>query len=156
MRWLSWTDLFRPRNWTWRRLLGNRSERIAAKHLRKEGLRILARNIEAPGLGEIDILAREGDTLVVVEVRSRRVADAQIPLDSVDHSKRQRILTATRWLIRRHNLAGVNIRQDIVAIAWSENNQITDIRHIRNAFGSDGTQACHPGSGAVPARGAWF
>lgn len=153
MRWLSWTDWFRPRNWTWRRLLGNRSERIAAKHLRKQGLRILARNIEAPGLGEIDILAREGDTLVVVEVRSRRVEDAQIPLDSVDHSKRQRILSATRWLVRRHNLVGVNIRQDIVAIAWSATNQIIEIRHIRNAFGPDGASASHPGSGAVVVRG---
>lgn len=149
MRWLSWTDLFRPHKWTWRRLLGNRSERIAAKHLRSHGLRVVARNIEAPGLGEIDILAREGDTLVVVEVRSRRVDDAQIPLDSVAYSKRQRILAATRWLVRRHNLVGINIRQDIVAIAWSGTNQIIEIRHIRNAFGPDGNSANHPGSGAV-------
>lgn len=149
MRWLSFADWFRPRNWTWRRLLGNRSERIAAKHLRGQGFRVLARNIEAPGLGEIDILAREGDTLVVVEVRSRRVNDAQIPLDSVDYSKRQRILSATRWLVRRHNLAGVNIRQDIVAIAWSATNQILEIRHIRNAFGPDGASTNPPGSGAV-------
>ena len=152
MRWLSWTDLFRPHKWTWRRLLGNRSERIAANHLRSQGLRIIARNIEAPGLGEIDILARDGETLVVVEVRSRRVVDAQIPLDSVDYSKRQRILSATRWLVRRHNLVGVNIRQDIVAIAWSDTDKIIEVRHVRNAFGPDEASAGYPGSGTVVVR----
>lgn len=138
MRWFPWPGWLGSHSWTWRRLLGNRSERIAATHLRRLGLRILAKNIDARGIGEIDILAREGDTLVVVEVRSRRVHDAQIPLDSVDHGKRRRILAATRWLLRRHDLAGVNIRQDIVAIAWSATNKVIEIRHIRNAFQPDG------------------
>ena len=119
MRWFPWPGWLGPHSWTWRRLLGNRSERIAATHLRRLGLRILAKNIDARGIGEIDILAREGDTLV-------------------DHGKRRRILAATRWLLRRHDLAGVNIRQDIVAIAWSATNKVIEIRHIRNAFQPDG------------------
>ncbi len=138
MRWFPLPNWFGTPNWTWRRLLGNRSERIAATYLRRQGLRILAKNMDARGIGEIDLLAREGDTLVVVEVRSRRVGDVQIPLDSVAHGKRRRILAATRWLIRRHDLAGVTIRQDIVAIAWSDQNKVIEIRHIRNAFQPDG------------------
>jgi putative endonuclease len=58
----------------WRRWFGQRSERAAAKFLRKLGYRILAANV-ADTEGEIDLLALDGGTLVVVEVRSRSVDD---------------------------------------------------------------------------------
>lgn len=127
-RWLGFSGM------TVRKIRGNRGERLAVKHLKKAGLRILGRNIAVRGIGEIDILAREGPTLVVVEVRSRRTDTAQIPLDSVNRDKRQRILNATTWLVRRHNLSGITIRQDIVALAWSDQDKLSEIIHIRDAF----------------------
>lgn len=119
---------------TARKRLGNRSERIAARYLKKSGLKIIGRNITVPGVGELDLLAREGETLVVVEVRSRKTESAQTPLDSVGRDKRERILKSTSWLIRRYGLQGVTVRQDIVALAWSDQKEPTEILHIRDAF----------------------
>lgn len=117
-----------------RQKLGNKSERIAAWFLKKKGLRIIGRNILVPGVGELDLLAREGDILVVVEVRSRKTTQAQIPLDSVGQDKRDRILKSTSWLIRRFGLQGVTVRQDIVAVVWPDGKKTPEILHIRDAF----------------------
>lgn len=119
---------------TWRTRLGSRAERMAARHLKRSGLKILARNFTVPGVGELDLLAREGNTLVVVEVRSRRAEDPQVPLDSVGREKRKRILKATSWLVRRYGLSRVPIRQDIVALAWPSGKSQGEIVHIRDAF----------------------
>ena len=87
------------RRWSfWRRWLGQRSERAAAKYLRRLGYRILAANL-ADQRGEIDLLALDGETIVVVEVRSTSQRDPQIAADSVNYPKQKRLTEANLRLV---------------------------------------------------------
>src|SRR5439155_8813704 len=74
----------------WRRWFGTRSERAAARFLRRRGYRIVARNYTC-SLGELDLVALDGRTLVFVEVRSTATEDAERPAASVDPAKQRRL-----------------------------------------------------------------
>ena len=87
----------------WRRWFGQCSERAAACYLRRQGFRILAANVADPA-GEIDLIALEGSTLVVIEVRSRSVADPQLAADSVDRTKQRKLTEAALRFLGRHRL----------------------------------------------------
>jgi len=93
---------------------GRRGELLAAWWLRLHGWRILARRLPTP-VGEIDILARRGRVLAVVEVKRRaEVADA---LAALGPAQRRRIEQAAAWLLQhRPDLAGLDVRFDVVAV----------------------------------------
>lgn len=113
----------RDARWPWRllrrppaaRRLGTRGERIAARALRRRGYRILARNVRTP-CGEIDILALDGETLVVVEVKTTATAAGPPPERRLGGAQRNRLLAAGRWLARRPGLRGRRVRHDLVAV----------------------------------------
>ena len=69
------------------RLLGERGERAAARHLKRQGMRILLRGYRTKQ-GEIDLIARDGDTLVFVEVKARRQG---VPAEAVTPEKQRRL-----------------------------------------------------------------
>src|SRR4051812_10801896 len=88
---------FAPRPW-WRRWFGRRSERAAAKFLRSLGYRVVAANVSDPA-GEIDLIAVDGPTVVVVEVRSTAGDDWERTAASVDLRKQRKITgAAVRFL----------------------------------------------------------
>ncbi|MGI5120555.1 YraN family protein [Marinactinospora thermotolerans] len=98
--------------------LGRRGEELAAAHLRRCGMRILARNWRCPD-GELDIVARRGRTLVVVEVKTRSDARFGTPLEAVDSRKRLRLrLLARRWADEHGGTAigTVRTRVDVVSV----------------------------------------
>jgi len=115
-----------------RRWFGARSERHAAKYLRRKGYRILAANISDPA-GEIDLLALHGETLVVVEVRSTSQADPQVAAVTVDAAKQRRVAAAAIRFLSRRKLLGMNLRFDVLAIAWPPGSPPT-VLHIEQAF----------------------
>ena len=117
----------------WRRWFGRRSERAAARFLRKLGWRILGVNIDDQR-GEIDLLALDGQTLVVVEVRSSETKLFDELATSVDHEKQKRLTQATLRMIQRRKLWNVGFRFDIIAIRWPPQVRQPDIRHYRHAF----------------------
>jgi len=123
----------------WRRWFGQRSERYAAKYLRKHGYKILAVNI-ADRRGELDLLVMAPDrtTLVVVEVRSTSQADPHIAASTVDFRKQKRISDATLRFLQKHRLFQIVCRFDIFAIAWPELAREPSVLHIENAFESIG------------------
>jgi putative endonuclease len=124
----------------WRRWFGQRSERLAAKFLQKQGYLILARNI-ADTLGEIDLLllTQDRQSLVVCEVRSTSSSDPQKAADSVNFVKQKKLSEATSRFLKRHRLLGsVTVRFDILAIAWPEGQPRPDILHLQDAFESTG------------------
>src|SRR5579883_1871851 len=103
-----------------RRRRGAAAELLAARYLRARGLRVLGRNLRCRG-GEIDLLCREEEILVVVEVRMRgrttRGNDFGGALASVSAAKRRRLLWATRWLLARHPaLCRWRLRFDVIGI----------------------------------------
>ncbi len=96
--------------------IGRAAEDLAAAHLRAHGLEVLARNARCRQ-GEIDLICRERDLLVVVEVRRRSREDYGGALASVDWRKRRRIIRTTEILLLRHRAwRGLPVRFDVIAI----------------------------------------
>ncbi|MDQ1294809.1 MAG: putative endonuclease [Actinomycetota bacterium] len=89
------------RNALGRNALGEYGERVAVKYLRSSGMQVLERRWRCR-LGEIDIIARDGDCLVICEVKTRRSTAAGTPLDAVTSSKLARLYVLTdAWLLAR-------------------------------------------------------
>jgi len=97
-----------------RQRLGRRGEDLAAAHLAGLGYEIVARNWRCPA-GELDIVARQGETLVLVEVRARRSRAFGLPEESITAAKRGRLLACGQYLAAELAWAGV-WRIDLVAV----------------------------------------
>jgi putative endonuclease len=93
----------------WSRWLGNRGEREAARMLRRAGLRVLIRGYRTDR-GEVDLIARDGDTLVFVEVKSRSRGE---PAEAVTLEKQRRLTLAALHFLKRHNLLEQPCRFDV-------------------------------------------
>jgi putative endonuclease len=111
--------------------LGDRGENMAAKYLRMQGMKIIVRNFRTD-VGEIDIIAREGKTLVFVEVKTR-VDDDPTPEQQVNAVKQHQITKAARTYLARYGIPQPPARFDVVAIVWPPGRQ-PQIRHTPAAF----------------------
>ncbi len=108
---------------------GHIGEFLAALYLRAKFYRIVARRVKTP-VGEIDLIARRGGTLVFVEVKLRRSREAE--LATLEGVNQQRILKAAQYFLTRHpRYSSTDLRCDVIFVsprAWP--------RHIVNAFGA--------------------
>jgi putative endonuclease len=111
--------------------LGDRGENVAARFLRNQGYKIIVRNFRCP-LGEVDIIARDRDTLVFVEVKTRAYDDPT-PEDQVNTDKRHQLTKAARYYLSRYGQPQPPARFDVVAIIWPSGHE-PQIRHTPNAF----------------------
>lgn len=94
---------------------GRRAERVAAWWLRLKGYRILARGFRVP-VGEIDVIARRGRTIALVEVKARPSLDEA--RQAISSRQRRRIERAAASFLQRHPaLAGCDLRFDVVLLA---------------------------------------
>lgn len=123
---------FTRRPW-WRRWFGLRSERAAARHLRRRGLRVIAQNVHTPG-GEIDLIALHGDTLVVAEVRSTESLNIENAALSVDAEKQRRVTRAAVAFFQKHGLLGRPARFDVLVLSWPPGEREPTVSHYENAF----------------------
>jgi putative endonuclease len=98
--------------------LGRRGEALAARELRRRGYRILERRWRCR-LGEIDIVARHGEVLVVVEVKARSRMDYGPPIDAVDRAKRRKLERLARAYLGSKRLADLSVRFDLVGVTFS-------------------------------------
>lgn len=117
----------------WKRWFGQRSEKAAARYLRRLGYRVLATNV-ADRRGELDLLALDRTTLVVVEIRSTSTADPHRAAESVDLRKQRKLTAAALRFLSRRRLLGVNLRFDVVAIAWPPGRREPTVMHLPGAF----------------------
>jgi putative endonuclease len=111
--------------------LGQRGENVAARFLRNHGYKIIQRNFLC-GVGEVDIVAKEGKTLVFVEVKTR-VDDDPTPETQVNQAKRHQLTKAARFYLTRYGTPQPAARFDVVAIVWPVGRS-PQIRHTPNAF----------------------
>lgn len=109
---------------------GQQGEDLAAAFLKKNGLRIRARNVRLKS-GEIDLVAQDGDTLVFVEVKARTSNLFGSPLEAVDNRKIRQVSRAAQEYLLRQNLPEQAMRFDVIGILLTTPPQIT---HIENAF----------------------
>ncbi|HEX9052895.1 MAG TPA: YraN family protein [Anaeromyxobacter sp.] len=119
-----------------RRARGREAEDLAAAFLEARGFAILDRN-HAIKQGEVDLVAREGDVLCFVEVRSRTSEAQGAPEETVSAAKARRVVAAaTDWAARNGGLDG-EIRFDVVAVTLLEGAP-PRLEHFRGAFDADG------------------
>ncbi|SEM48058.1 putative endonuclease [Syntrophus gentianae] len=104
---------------------------MAAAYLEAAGYRILERNYRCP-FGEIDIIAQEGDTLVFVEVKSRRSENYGLPQLAVGPEKQRRISKISLFYLQSHRLEPSDVRFDVVAILLRPKNPSIEL--IKDAF----------------------
>lgn len=108
---------------------GRAAEDAALHTLQAAGLRLVARNVRSRG-GEIDLIMRDGETLVFVEVRSRRSRSHGGALASIDARKQQRMVHAARsWLARNPRDNDRPMRFDVLAYEGDE-----DARWLRDVL----------------------
>ncbi len=129
--------------------LGRKGEDLAHRYLRSSGYTVVARNYRPGGDSEIDIVAREGATLIFVEVKSRRSAEFGSPDRAIDQEKQRRILRAARSFVTRSGDSWSNVRFDTVSIVFT---QPVAISHHRDVFfqgRAQGGEALNPGANSL-------
>jgi len=117
-----------------------RGEDAAARFMKKQGCRVLARNLRLP-IGEIDLLCldRASDSIVIVEVKARvRTSDATPdPESSITAAKKRKLVTLAKAISKRDEYQGKGIRIDVVAVVFApDQTKPIDIRHYHSAVGS--------------------
>ena len=111
--------------------LGAWGERVAARHLKRSGYRIISRNFRAAG-AEIDLVALDGETLVFVEVKTRLGARAGDPQEAVDWRKQSTIRRAAVIFASRNRAESRPMRFDVVAITGDGVERRVEI--VKDAF----------------------
>ena len=117
-----------------RQRVGQMGEELAAKHLQERGYAILERNLRLPGIGEIDILAQDGETLVVVEVRTRRGGAPFSPDDSVGPRKQAKLAELAQAVAYIREWEG-SLRVDLVAVELRRDNSIRRLDILKDIIG---------------------
>ena len=111
---------------------GQLGERAAKRHLRRLGLKFLTANFRSDR-GEVDLVFRDGDCLVFVEVKTRSSEEWARPAAAVDRERRGRLTRAGLDYLRRLRNPPVKVRFDIVEVLLAEG-VVREIRHLPNTF----------------------
>ena len=113
--------------------LGALGERLAANELERRGMKILERNHRTRE-GEIDLITRDGDCLVIVEVRTRRGSRFGTPEESVTPAKKVRLIALAEAYVAQAGWKGP-WRIDVVAVQMTGNGRLHRINWVPNAVG---------------------
>jgi putative endonuclease len=117
-----------------RRTTGVKGEEEAARFLTRSGYAILDRNVRTRA-GEIDLVAKEGKTLVFVEVKTRRdLIEGDPPQAGVHTRKQNRLAKLAHGYLKLKRIRQTPCRFDVVAVIINDEGGVKAIRHIPNAF----------------------
>lgn len=111
--------------------LGKQGEDWAVKYLKSNGFKILDKNYRC-SFGEIDIVAKEKDTIVFIEVKTRKSAELIEPFESVGKKKQAKIRNLAEYYLQEKEYFDCEIRFDVLSITSKDKE--TQIEHIKNAF----------------------
>ncbi len=126
---------FFPRRADDRLARGQRAEQLARQFLSAQGFVIEQANVRYP-VGEIDLVAWDGQTLCFVEVRSTSSQRWGGPLASITDRKRRHLIQAARWHLQRLRQIPRDIRFDVVAVEWKAGDS-PRVELVRGAFTAD-------------------
>jgi len=107
---------------------GDSAERLALTYLEQQGLSLVCSNFRCK-MGELDLVMKEGATLVIVEVRFRKSEQFGGALASITRQKQARIVAATQHYVIINKLGNASIRFDVVAVSGDNR-----LEWIKNAF----------------------
>jgi putative endonuclease len=127
--------------------LGNQGEEIAVKYLKNKGYKILDRNFRYKGYGELDIIAKNGEDIVFIEVKTRlrsasfggqaREDAPYNPEDNITYFKQKQLIKLAKiYLAKNPAFAGLSIpwQIDIIAIETNSLDKKVNLRHIEKAI----------------------
>lgn len=125
-------DLRRRRTWNPALAAGRRGEDLAHRFLRRRGFTIVARNYRlAAGSAEADLIAREGEALVIVEVKTRATAEYGPPERAIGPEKYQHMLRAAREYALKSATPWEQVRFDVVTVVLAPR---VEIEHFRSVW----------------------
>ncbi len=99
----------------YRQALGRWGEDVALKFLEDQGFALIHRNFRTPD-GEIDLIMKDRDQLIMAEVKTRKNTDFGLPEDAITDEKMENITSAAEWFLQRNPEYGENWRIDVVSI----------------------------------------
>lgn len=114
-------------------IFGKKGEAMAAKHLKKMGYTILEKN-HKNRMGEIDIIAKDKQVLVFVEVKSRSSSSYGTPEAAIHPEKIQKLTRAALFYLKAHQITGSPARFDVVSVYLENKKEKPVIKVIQNAF----------------------
>jgi len=110
---------------------GALGEKIAAEYLKKQGFKIIDRNFRIRG-GEIDLIAIDIDTLVFIEVKTRRSGEFGTPLEAISYWKMKALIKTAEFYKVTHPHLPESMRIDAVAIILENDNSVASIELVKN------------------------
>jgi putative endonuclease len=113
------------------KILGIKGENLAVTFLKEKGYRIIARNYKTY-IGEIDIIAQDGNTMVFIEVKTRADELFGQPFEAVNRKKQHKMKNVALLYMKRHE-RNFPVRFDVISIFYRENGK-KEIEHIMDAF----------------------
>jgi len=121
----------KERKLTFRQYMGNKGEDAAAKILKDKGFNILRRNYRIHNVGEIDIIAENGDDLHILEVRTRlNIGYYPDSAESVTDSKRKKVIKTAGFFVAEYNLYDKNLVFEVVMVTHDKKGNIKRIDFI--------------------------
>ena len=118
-------------------VLGKSGENYACLELERLGYAILDRRYRTRA-GEIDVIAREGETLVFIEVKARRSGRFGPPAEAVGVQKRHKLMQMASWYIFAKHLSNERCRFDVVSVTFGAGERLPKIEVIKGAFDANG------------------
>jgi putative endonuclease len=115
-----------------RSTLGREAEDAAAAHLARAGFRVVDRNVRFP-LGEIDLVCRDRDVWVFVEVKCRQARWGDSPAAAVSWWKQRRLIRLAQYYLKWRRQPDARCRFDVVSVTIDETGR-RDVRHVPAAF----------------------
>jgi putative endonuclease len=112
--------------------VGKYGEDLAARHFVAAGFTVLARNWRCP-VGEIDIVARDGDVLVIAEVKTRRSTAYGTPVEAITRHKLDKLRELALMWLREHPSGGVQVRFDVVGVLLPKSGP-AQLEHLRGVL----------------------
>lgn len=116
--------------------LGERGEDAAAQYLERCGMTVVERNWRVP-TGEVDLVALDGNAVVLIEVKTRRTVAKGTPDDAVTPAKQRKYLKLAQAYLQHAGLADTPVRFDVISILVIAEDRAL-LRHHRAAFACDG------------------
>jgi putative endonuclease len=115
-----------------RKLFGQAGESAAEQYLRRKGYRIVARNLRSP-VGELDLVAEDGQVLVFIEVKARRTDTFGGAIHAVHERKQKKLIQLAAQYLARHHIKNRLCRFDVVLLQGTDA-AASQVEHIQNAF----------------------
>lgn len=118
---------------------GKWGENQARRFLKAKGYRLLGRRVRVGRHDELDLVMRNDEVLVFVEVKTRRTEDFGRPASAVDRAKRRKLTRAAMRYMQQLRHKPPHFRFDIIEVVGDKSSGSPEIRHIENAFPAEGT-----------------